>query len=286
MAEVAILGTGRMGAAIARRMAGAGHAVTVWNRTPERAATLAGAGIRVAARAAEATAAGRDLVIAMLADGTATRAVLLDGAVRQALPDGAVLCDMATSGVPVAVELAGAYGPAFVDAPVSGSVPVVEAGRLLVMAAGDGAAVESARPVLSAVADRIVVVGPPGAGQAMKLAVNLVVHDLNAALSEALVLARRAGIAPERAYDVFEQSVVGAPFVTYKRPAFLDESVPVAMSLDLVAKDLRLIGELAAGVGAPVPVTEAVRRAVEDACAAGLGPADMAALSRFLYTSD
>src|SRR5690348_6279147 len=112
-----------MGAAIARRMAGAGHAVTVWNRTPDRAAPLAGEGIAVAARAAEATAAGRDLVIAMLADGTATRAVLLDGAVRQALPDGAVLCDMATSGVPVAVELAGAYGPAFVDAPVSGSVP-------------------------------------------------------------------------------------------------------------------------------------------------------------------
>jgi 3-hydroxyisobutyrate dehydrogenase len=211
--------------------------------------------------------------------------VLLHTDVLGALSPGAVVCDLATSGVAVARELAAAIGRTgarFLDAPVSGSVPSVEAGTLLVMAAGDAAAVEAAREVLGAVADRIVHVGDAGAGQAMKLAVNLVVHNLNAALAESLVLAELAGIPRGSAYDVLEQSVVGAPFVRYKRQAYLDAAAPVAMSLDLVAKDLRLITAFADEVGAPVAVTAAVRRAVDDACRGGLGATDMAELSRFL----
>ena len=100
-------------------------------------------------------------------------------------------------------------------------MPAVEAGTLLVMAGGDPP--RSPRPaVLAAFARRVLRVGDVGAGQAMKLAVNLVVHDLNAALAEALVLAEGAGITAEDAYDVFEESVVAAPFVRYKRAAFLD----------------------------------------------------------------
>jgi 3-hydroxyisobutyrate dehydrogenase len=277
MAEVAVLGTGRMGAAIARRLAAAGHTVVVWNRTTERARAL---GFRVAGDPAEAIR-GRDIVISMLSDGVATRSVLLNTAVREALSPDTVVCDMSTSGVDTARELAASIGDTFVDAPVSGSLPAVEAGTLLVMAAGTPAAIEAARPVLSALADRIVPVGPPGSGQAMKLAVNLVLHDLNAALSEALILVEAAGIARDRAYDVLGQSVVGAPFVQYKRAAFVDEDAPVAMSLGLVAKDLGLICQLASALGSPVPVTGSVLRRVEQACEAGLAGADMAALSRF-----
>ena len=101
----------------------------------------------------------------------------------------------------------------FVDAPVSGSVPAVEAGTLLVMAGGEPDAVDAARPVLGAFARKVLHVGPAGAGQTMKLAVNLVVHDLNAAVAEALRLARSAGIAAADAYDVFQESVVAAPYV-------------------------------------------------------------------------
>jgi 3-hydroxyisobutyrate dehydrogenase-like beta-hydroxyacid dehydrogenase len=124
-------------------------------------------------------------------------------------------------------------------------------------------------------------VGEVSAGQAMKLAVNLVVHDLNAALAEALVLAENVGIAREDAYDVLADSVVAAPFVGYKRAAFLDPDTPVAMSLDLVRKDLRLIAELAADVGVAIEVTTAAEAVVEAACEAGHGSEDMAALSRF-----
>jgi 3-hydroxyisobutyrate dehydrogenase-like beta-hydroxyacid dehydrogenase len=153
--------------------------------------------------------------------------MLLDADVLAALAPGTVVCDLGTSGVAAARELTAGVesaGARFIDAPVSGSVPSVEAGTLLVMAGGDESAIEAACDVLMTFARRVVRVGDPGAGQAMKLAVNLVVHDLNSALAEALVLAEKAGITRESADDVLKDSVVGAPFVSYKRAAFLDEN--------------------------------------------------------------
>jgi 3-hydroxyisobutyrate dehydrogenase-like beta-hydroxyacid dehydrogenase len=175
-----------------------------------------------------------------------------------------------------------AAGCAFVDAPVSGSVPTVEAGHLLVMAGGEAQAVAALAPVLSAFAKQVVHLGGVGTGQAMKLAVNLVVYDLNAAISEALVLATRSGIEASTAYDVFQNSVVAAPFVNYKRDSFLNEDAPVAMSLELVAKDLRLIAALADDVQAAVSGTRAVQAEVVAACAAGRNHQDLASLSRYL----
>ncbi len=175
-----------------------------------------------------------------------------------------------------------ASGLRFVDSPVSGSVATVAAGQLLVMASGAVDDVQRATPVLSAFAARVIRVGDAGHGQAMKLAVNLVVHDLNSAVSESLVLAEGAGIDLATAYDVLENSAVGAPFVRYKRAAFLEPDQPVAMSLDLVAKDFRLIAELAAEQSRQVPVSAAARRVVEAAVAAGHGSDDMADLRGYL----
>ena len=290
MVDVAILGTGRMGAAMARRVAAAGHDLVVWNRTERSAQILLGslaAGCARVARTAADAVAGRAVVLSMLADGAATREVILDSSVLDALAAGAVVCDLATSGVATAVALRERLAQAaiaYVDAPVSGSVPAVNAGTLLVMASGEPAAIATVEPVLRAFARKVLRVGDAGTGQAMKLAVNLVVHDLNAAISEALILAESAGIPRDSAYDVLQDSVVAAPFVAYKRAAFLDPATPVAMSLDLVLKDLRLITEFAAELAVATSVTESVRAAVAAACAAGLGPEDMAALSRFRRT--
>jgi 3-hydroxyisobutyrate dehydrogenase-like beta-hydroxyacid dehydrogenase len=288
MAEVAVLGLGRMGAAMARRVAEAGHHVRVWNRSPEVGQRLAAgdaSGRTEAAPDAAGAVAGADVVLTMLADGAATRGVLLAADVLEALDSSTIVVDLGTSGGATTAALAAEYTQRhcrFVDAPVSGSVPAVEAGTLLVMASGDAADIEAATPVLGSFAATVLNVGPAGNGQVMKLAVNLVVHDLNAAVSESLSLAERAGIPLEAAYDVLARSVAGAPFVQYKRIAFLDESAPVAMSLDLVAKDLRLVLELADELGSPTGSTSAVLHEVDAARAAGWGGADMAALSRFL----
>jgi 3-hydroxyisobutyrate dehydrogenase len=286
--EVAVLGLGRMGAAMARRVAGRGHRVRVWNRTAAVAESLADElsdlGV-TAARTPAAAVQGADVVLAMLADGDVTCAVLLDTDVLAVLSPGCVVVDLGTSGVPAARRLESglsAAGVGYLDAPVSGSVPAVMSGSLLVMAGGSQKAVDAAVPVLDSFAGQVLRVGAPGAGQAMKLAVNLVVHDLNAALSESLVLAEKAGIPREAAYDVLQQSVVAAPFVTYKRPAFLDPAAPVAMSLDLVRKDLALITAFASELDSPVAVTAAALAAVEAAVDAGHGSEDMAALSRAL----
>lgn len=288
MAEVGLLGTGRMGSAMTRRLVGAGHTVTVWNRSRPAADALASdvdsPRLRVAGDP-EAAVEAADVVLCVLADGDVTRDVVLDRAVTRALRPAVVVCDLGTSGV-AAVQVLGAAlaerGVRFVDAPVSGSVVSVGAGQVLVMAGGAPADVDEVTPVLSAFAKRVARLGPVGAGQAMKLAVNLVVHDLNAALSEALLLATRAGIDPAAAYDVFQDSAVSAPFVGYKREAFLSGTGPVAMSLDLVAKDLRLIVGLAATLAVDARTTKAAAADVRAACEAGFGDQDMAALTRYL----
>lgn len=289
MAEVALLGAGRMGAAIVRRLAAAGHEVRVWNRTADAVTRLLAdlppddAGrVRAAPSPAEAVR-GAGTVLAMLADGDVTRAVLLADDVLAALAPGTVVVDLGTSGVAAAQQLSAALGAAgarFVDAPVSGSVPAVLGGTLLVMASGDPAAVADAEPVLLCFARLVLRVGDAGAGQVMKLAVNLVVHDLNAAVSESLRLAEASGVSRDDAYAVLAESVVAAPFVQYKRAAFLDPATPVAFSLALVEKDLRLITEHAAAQERAVPVTAAALAAVRGAVRAGLGEHDMADLSR------
>lgn len=272
------------------RLVAAGHRVRLWNRTPSRAVAVRDdiddPGLVTTTSAADCVS-GADVVLCMLADGEATIAVLLDPALLTALTPDSVVCDLGTSGVDAARSLAHAYAAAgrrFVDSPVSGSVATVTAGQLLVMAAGAAEDVQTATAVLSAFAARVITVGDAGRGQAMKLAVNLVVHDLNSALSESLRLAEGAGIDPATAYDVLESSAIGAPFVHYKRAAFLDEDQPVAMSLSLVAKDLRLITQLADRQGVPVPVSQATRRVVDAAVEAGFGSKDMAALRRFRGT--
>ncbi|HET7900260.1 MAG TPA: NAD(P)-dependent oxidoreductase [Candidatus Nanopelagicales bacterium] len=286
MADVAVLGTGRMGAAMVRRLAEGGHHVRVWNRTAETAERLVAEVSTPAVQLAETAPSavrGAPVVITMLADGGATCAVLLDGEMLDALAADTIVVDHGTTGVANAHALAEgleAVGVRFVDAPVSGSVPAVLSGSLLVMAAGDPDAIEAVRPTLAAYARDVVRVGDVGSGQAMKLAVNLVVHDLNAALSEALQMAEKSGISREDAYAVLLQSVVAAPFVTYKRAAFLDASTPVAMSLALVEKDLALIVEHAAAVGAGTRVTAAALAEVGEAVRRGMGGRDMADLSR------
>ena len=270
MTTVAVVGTGRMGSAMARSLARSGSDLILQNRTPDRAAALASElGGRTVATPAEAAAAA-DVVITMLANQEAVESAwngpdgLLSGA-----RSGSVLVDMST--VPPSViesfaSGAAASGAGILDAPVSGSVPLAETGKLTIMAGGSAEDLERARPVLEQLATSIHHIGPLGTAAALKLAVNTLIFGLNQSVSEALVLAERAGISREIAYDVFVAGAAGAPYVNYKRAAFVDpEHTPVAFSLDLAAKDLRLILDLADAVGAPMPQTRVNQEIVQAA---------------------
>jgi 3-hydroxyisobutyrate dehydrogenase len=287
MASVAVLGLGRMGTAMAVRLSAEGHEVRGWNRSAAKGEAL-GAAVTIASTPAAAVD-GCDVVIAMLANGQVTQDILLAKETLDALAPDVVVVDMGTSGVATARALDDALtarGVRFVDAPVSGSVPTVAAGQLLVMASGSAPGVDAARPVFLSMAKEVSFLGRAGNGQSMKLAVNLVVHALNSAVSEALALAVRSGIDAGEAYRVFEESVVGAPFVRYKRAAFLEPSTPVAMSLSLVLKDLTLIQDRADELGLTAEVLSAVTSEVARACDEGRGSEDMAALARVLLARD
>ncbi|HEY8452063.1 MAG: NAD(P)-dependent oxidoreductase [Micromonosporaceae bacterium] len=284
---VAVVGTGRMGAAMAARLAGAGHEVVLYNRTRQRAAQVAAEiGARVVDTAAEAAAAA-DVVLVSLADDAAVEAVYRDASgLAAGVRDGTVVLEMSTV-APATVRalepLVTAAGGTLLDAPVSGSVPVVQRGELTVMVGGDAAALDRARPVLAAFARQVFHLGGLGAGATVKLAVNSIVHALNQAVAEALVLAEKAGVDRAKAYEVFANSAAAAPFVLYKQPAFLHpETTPPAFLLDLAAKDLELITALAAEVGARMDLTEAGRRLMDEARAAGLGGSDMSVLAEYL----
>ncbi|HEY7226328.1 MAG TPA: NAD(P)-dependent oxidoreductase [Micromonosporaceae bacterium] len=286
MTSVAVVGTGRMGSAMVGRVAAAGHPVRVFNRTPSRAAGL---GAPVAATARDAVT-GAAVVVVSLADDDAVRAMYHgpDGIIA-GLGPGTVVCDTSTIAPATVRELAGPVaerGASLLDTPVSGSVALVERGELTILVGGDTASLERARPVLTSFGSRIVHLGGQGTGATMKLVVNSVVHALNQALAEALVLAERAGVDRAAAYDVFASSAVAAPFVQYKRESFVNpQTAPVAFALDLVAKDLRLIGELARSVGARTPQRDVNASVVEEAVTKGYGDKDLSAVAELLRSS-
>jgi 3-hydroxyisobutyrate dehydrogenase/2-hydroxy-3-oxopropionate reductase len=224
----------------------------------------------------------------MLADDAAVEAVyagqdgLLEGA-----KSGSILVDLSTvtpDTIRGFADRARKAGVGLLDSPVSGSVTTAESGQLTLMVGGDSADLGRARPALEPLAKTIVHVGPLGSGAAMKLAVNTVIFGLNEALAEGLVLAEAAGIDRSLAYGVIADSAVGAPFVGYKRAAFVEpDTTPVAFALDLADKDLRLIAALAASLGVSMPQSRTNRDVIRAAAAElGGGEADFSAVATYL----
>ncbi|MFL5713140.1 MAG: NAD(P)-dependent oxidoreductase [Chloroflexota bacterium] len=254
----AVLGMGRMGSAMAQRLAGQGVEVVVYNRTPDRATALAEKiGASVAATPAEA-ASRVEVVITMVADDDAVREMFEgpDG-IAAGIREGSVAVDMSTvlpDTIRAVAPRVQARSAGILDAPVSGSVSSTLAGELTVMVGGESGDLERARPILECLARRVFHLGPLGSGAVMKLAVNTLIFGLNGAVAEGLVLAERNGIDRALAYEVLASSAAGAPMVGYKRANFVEpETTPVAFSLALADKDLRLIRELAEASETPMP---------------------------------
>jgi 3-hydroxyisobutyrate dehydrogenase/2-hydroxy-3-oxopropionate reductase len=279
-----------MGSAMARALRRAGRDLVLWNRDPAKARALADELGASVVDTPAALASRADVVLTMLADDDAVREVyggpdgLLAGASAET-----VLVDLSTVTPGVLgtfAAAAAARGAGLLDAPVSGSTATAESGQLTLMVGGEAAHLERARPALEPLAKTIFHLGPLGTGSAMKLAVNALIFGLNQALAEGLVLAELAGVDRAAAYDVLAASAAGAPFVGYKRGAFLDPAgTPVAFTTDLAAKDLRLITGRAASLGLEVPQARTNLEVLAGASAAGRGGADFADVAQVLRES-
>jgi 3-hydroxyisobutyrate dehydrogenase-like beta-hydroxyacid dehydrogenase len=285
--RVGFIGLGRMGAPMAANIARAGFPLSVHNRTPARLADFAAEHRAAQAADPASLASAVDVVVTMLADDAALREVVTGTrGILEGLRPGSLVIDMGTVGRRAILELGeaiAAAGSELVDAPVSGVPKVATEGRLTIMAGGSPEALERARPVLEAMGERIIHVGPQGTGAAMKLAINTAIHGLNLAVSEALVLAERAGIERLTAYEVFVSGAISGPFVMNRRSVFERPGEgPQPFALDLAAKDVRLALELAGEVGAPLEQAALNLDVLQRASGAGLGQLDESAVAVYL----
>jgi len=257
--RVAVLGTGIMGAPMARNLAAAGHEVRAWNRT---AAKAEGLGATVAGSPAEA-ADGAEVVITMLSDGPTVQAVM-DGVT---LGEDQVWWQASTIGL----EWVRRLGP-FVDGPVMGTRQPAEQGALTVLASGPGR--ERLGPVFDAVASKVVDLGDEvGAGTRMKLVGNAWVLALVEGLAETIALAEQLGVDPRRFLEVIEGGAMFAPYARIKGEAMIERDFAPSFPLALAAKDAGLISEAAPELPLPKLIRERMLKAVE----LGHGASDMSA---------
>ena len=274
---VALLGTGTMGAGMARNIAAASIPLTVWNRTRSKAEPLAEAGIEVAGSPADAVR-DADVVVTMLFDAESVESALDEA--RAGLKPGAVLVQQSTVGVEGADALAARaveLGLAYVDAPVLGTRTPAEAGSLGVLASGPDDVRDTVAPVGAARGARTVWVGEAGQGTRLKLVANSWVLTVVEGIAESLTLAKALGVDPRQFLDVVKGGAMDAPYVQLKGSAMLDGDFTPSFGLDGAAKDAALIVEAARAAGADLAVIEAVQQHFARALDAGHGDLDLAA---------
>ncbi|GGF34081.1 3-hydroxyisobutyrate dehydrogenase [Marmoricola endophyticus] len=277
--RTAVIGTGIMGAGMARSLAREGHDVVVWNRTAEKAEALVGDGISAAASVAEAVS-GVDVVLTMLFDTDAVLAVTED--VARASGD-AVWVQTATVGPDGARRIAEAAGDAadrMLDAPVLGTRKPAEDGALVVLASGPAALVERAQPVLDAIGSRTVRAGERlGDASALKLACNSWVGLITAGTAQALALAQAQGVDPQLFLDAIDGGAVDTPYAHVKgAPMISGDYSAVSFALDGVRKDLGLMVSAAEAGGMSADLLRTVLGLYDRASESGHGDEDMAAV--------
>jgi 3-hydroxyisobutyrate dehydrogenase len=276
---VAFLGTGTMGFPMAANAARAGLPVRAWNRSRERAESLAEQGVTVVATPAEAVA-GAAIVVTMLTDGDAVLEVMESGGALEAIAPGTVWAQMATIGLEAlerCAALARERGIELVDAPVLGTKQPAEAGELTVLAAGPKPAVDRCEKLFQAVGKRTVRLGEAGEATRLKLVLNAWIVSLVESLAEAIALAEGLRLDPARFLETIAGGPLDLPYAQVKGQAMIKREFRPSFKLSLALKDARLVREAAAGAGLELPLIEAVERCFERAVELGHGDEDLAA---------
>jgi 3-hydroxyisobutyrate dehydrogenase len=278
---VSVLGTGIMGAAMARNLARAGHSVRAWNRTREKAEPLATDGAHIADTPAEAVR-GADVVLTMLYDGGAALDVM-----RQATPGlrpGVVWAQSTTAGIEAVAELAGfarEHQLVFFDAPVLGTREPAEAGQLTVLAAGPVESRDAVAPVFDAVGARTMWIGEDAAAAGatrLKLVANSWVLAATAAAGEVLALAKALGVDPQSFFDLIAGGPMDMAYLHAKAALILEDRLsPASFAVATAEKDARLIVAAGQRHGVRLDVAEAAAERLRRAGAQGHADEDMAA---------
>lgn len=278
MANLGFVGLGLMGSRIAKKFLDAGHTVTGYNRTREKAQWLIDAGMQWA-DSPRAVAENSEIIFSMVSDTRALAEIADD--IIAGLSAGKIYVDMSTVSPRLIRELAERVkqkGAQMLEAPVSGSIPAIQAGTLVPFVGGDADALERVRPILEILAQKIVHVGDAGQGMAMKVAINANLAPQLVTLFETLLLAEKNGIPRAQALDALLNSVAASGLAKYRAPFILKMPEEVWFSINMMQKDLLIALELAREVGMSLPTVAYANELLTQARAMGYGEADFAAL--------
>ena len=283
MQRVAFLGLGTMGAAMAANLARAGFQVAAWNRTPGRAPELAELGVTTAASPAEA-ASDAEMVVICVSDTPDVEAVLFgpDGVVEGAKP-GTLVIDCSTIAPSGSWDFAARLRERdlrMVDAPVSGGSEGARNATLTIFVGGDERDVEHARPVLNALGRTITHVGPIGAGQAVKAVNQVILAGTYLGVAEGIVLAIKAGLDVEQVVEALGGGAAQSWVLANRGRRMIDNDYPLGFKISLHRKDLAIALELAAQLGAALPVSALAAQLESGLIAQGHGDDDNSALAR------
>ena len=279
MNTISVVGLGAMGGRLAARLLQQGYPVAGSNRTAEKAAPLVARGL-VWRETPRQAAGAADIVITMVDDDQALRAVIEgDDGVLAGLRPGSLLISMSTVSPSASRRLGAevaARGASMLEAPVSGSLPAAEQGKLTIIAAGDADAYEKAEQLLRSLGTTVTYVGELGRALMLKLAVNVSLAAQMLAFSEGLLLAERAGIDRELATSVMADSAIGSPMLRARVPLLLQPSSQSWFSVALMDKDLRLARGVAGELGVDLPTTSTAHALMARAEHQGRGDDDIA----------
>jgi 3-hydroxyisobutyrate dehydrogenase len=279
--KLAIVGLGKMGEPIARRLLAAGHELVVYNRTPGRADQLVELGASEAATAGDVWA-DAEACITMIADDKALKTVTVgEGGLFEERGRGRTLIDMSTVSPAASAEVALAAEQAdiaYLRAPVSGNPTVVEAGNLGVMVSGDQEVFERMEPVLRDIGPNVFYVGRGEEARVLKLALNLMIAGTAELIAEALVLGEASGLDRAKMLEVMAASAIGSPFVKYKTAPLVDDDYTATFTSAAMHKDLALALDAGDDAGVPLPVTAVVQQLVRACMSSGMADLDLMVL--------
>lgn len=264
--KIGFIGLGLMGKPMAANLLKAGNKVTVWNRSAERAQELISAGATLGKNPREVAAAS-DFLITMVSDPPALEEVLWghegknDGAL-EGLRRGSIYMDCSTVSAMLARKIAaacGERGAKFLDAPVTGGDWGAREGNLVFMVGGDAEALKEAEPIIGVMGKKWFHLGPNGAGQTVKVAMNALLALQVGAMAEALALVTKAGLKGEQLIEVMQSSMARSGLLDLKAPLMVKGEYKPSFSLRLMHKDLGLALDLANQLGVALPATAAAR---------------------------